>query len=202
MSPEFSKACEKKRPPRVALATLLTSIVAISGATVTLYVSATEGSDYIEHQMSAEELSRSGVSKLSDDERQFLNYWLSARYTQKHDESGQSSRNNSHMPAPENHTIENEIALRVAERLATNRIAEEQRARDKRFEATIISDFSGWTGKTIFRLDNGEIWRQRASAKYRHRGTDSRVSLSQNWSGGWEMTVLSTGKKVLVKKLR
>ncbi|MEJ2131375.1 MAG: hypothetical protein P8Y95_07095, partial [Gammaproteobacteria bacterium] len=33
----------------------------------------------------------------------------------------------------------------------------------------IVGEFSGWDGKTEFRLANGQIWRQRHPARYYHR---------------------------------
>ena len=98
--------------------------------------------------------------------------------------------------------IEAEVERRVAKELATRKQPAKAAVNTGPFEATLVGDFTGWRGKTVFRLDNGQIWRQRSSSQYRHRGSDQRVKFDKNWMGGWEMTVVSSGKSVLVSKVR
>ena len=90
----------------------------------------------------------------------------------------------------------------MAARLADNRASEKKPASDSSFEARLTGNFTGWSGKTVFRLDDGQVWRQRSAANYRHRSTDMRVKFKKNWMGGWEMTVVSSGKTVLVSKVK
>ncbi len=47
----------------------------------------------------------------------------------------------------------------VAQAVAQAR-REAAEARIERIEATIVGPFSGWSGRTLFELDNGQIWRQ------------------------------------------
>jgi hypothetical protein len=98
--------------------------------------------------------------------------------------------------------IETEVERRVAAKLAATQAGEDSPKGEIEFEARLVGDFKGWTGKTVFKLDNGQVWRQRSASTYRYKGADTRVRFEQNWMGGWEMEVLSTGKSVLVKKLR
>ncbi|MDA9836632.1 hypothetical protein N9C20_02715 [Luminiphilus sp.] len=163
----------------------------------------------LDKAMTADERIKSGIDSLNAEQREFLNSWLKARYGEPAQvEASEPDTAIVRTPATsvtaeaEAQAIETEVERRVAAKLAATQTGKDSPKGDMPLEARLVGDFKGWTGKTVFRLDNGQIWRQRAPAKYRHRGTDNRVSLSQNWSGGWEMTVLSTGKKVLVKKLR
>jgi hypothetical protein len=167
-------------------------------------------SDNIETVMSAEERLKSGVETLTAEQRQFLNNWLKENYDRRTDnvvtrtaadEQSASTEQPVKLEAtPE--AIEAEVDRRVAAKLADKGESEKTKQSDSAFEARLTGDFTGWTGKTIFKLDNGQVWRQRSSANYRHRGNDRRVTFKKNWMGGWEMTVVSSGKTVLVRKVQ
>ena len=160
----------------------------------------------LERAMTDEERVRSGVDSLTSKQRQYLNDWLKARYGEAASVDSQervTTRTNS-TPKPSKQTaIDEEIERRVAEELATRK-EQDSKANPNRgtFDAMLTGDFTGWRGKTVFRLDNGQIWRQRSSSQYRHRGDDYRVKFDKNWMGGWEMTVISSGKSVLVSKVK
>jgi hypothetical protein len=164
----------------------------------------------LEDMMSAEERLKSGVDTLTAEQRQFLSEWLLKNYTRNPakvvSQSLETAPDTSpQKPASNEATadeIEAEIDRRVAARLAGNRASEKKPASDSSFEATLTGNFTGWSGKTVFRLDDGQVWRQRSAANYRHRGTDVRVKFKKNWMGGWEMTVVSSGKTVLVSKVK
>jgi hypothetical protein len=163
----------------------------------------------IEDMMSAEERLKSGVDTLTAEQRQFLSDWLRENYARnpaKVVSSPATVPDTSPQRAASSEatadTIEAEIDRRVAARLADNRASEKKPASDSSFEARLTGNFTGWSGKTVFRLDDGQVWRQRSAANYRHRGTDMRVKFKKNWMGGWEMTVVSSGKTVLVSKVK
>ena len=167
-------------------------------------------SDNIESVMSTEERLKSGVDTLTAEQRQFLNNWLKENYG-RHTESAvarataDNPSESTEQPAKLKATpeaIEAEVDRRVAAKLADERESEKAKQSDSVFEARLTGDFTGWTGKTIFKLDNGQVWRQRSSANYRHRGSDRRVTFKKNWMGGWEMTVVSSRKTVLVRKVQ
>lgn len=167
-------------------------------------------SDNIETVMSAEERLKSGVETLTAEQRQFLTNWLKENYDRRTDnvvtrtaadEQSASTEQPVKLEAtPE--AIEAEVDRRVAAKLADKGESEKTKQSNSAFEARLTGDFTGWTGKTMFKLDNGQVWRQRSSANYRHRGRDRRVTFKKNWMGGWEMTVVSSGKTVLVRKVQ
>jgi len=163
----------------------------------------------IEDMMSAEERLKSGVDTLTAEQRQFLSEWLRENYARnpaKVVSSPATVPDTSPQQAASSEatadTIEAEVDRRVAARLADNRASEKKPASDSSFEARLTGNFTGWSGKTVFRLDDGQVWRQRSAANYRHRSTDMRVKFKKNWMGGWEMTVVSSGKTVLVSKVK
>ena len=163
----------------------------------------------IEDMMSAEERLKSGVDTLTAEQRQFLSDWLRENYARnpaKVVSSPATVPDTSPQQAASSEatadTIEAEVDRRVAARLADNSASEKKPASDSSFEARLTGNFTGWSGKTVFRLDDGQVWRQRSAANYRHRSTDMRVKFKKNWMGGWEMTVVSSGKTVLVSKVK
>ena len=173
-------------------------------------VTASADTDFqpLEQAMTKEERSQSGVDSLTAEQRKFLNNWLQQRYgpdtTNMREAAGSSSDTTVQLSSQstKEKVIEAEVERRVAQELATRKQSAKAATSDGPFEATLVGDFTGWRGKTVFRLDNGQIWRQRSSSQYRHRGNDQRVKFDKNWMGGWEMTVVSSGKSVLVSKVK
>ena len=66
----------------------------------------------------------------------------------------------------------------------------------------IVGHFSGWTGKTVFRLNNGEIWKQRLGNRYAVSLENPEVEIKKNLFGFYEMTILKTGRRVGVTRVK
>jgi hypothetical protein len=67
-------------------------------------------------------------------------------------------------------------------------------------ESTIVSDFEGWSGETIFKLDNGQIWEQAEydyDYDYEYRPD---VTIYQT-SGGCKMKVEGMNETILVRRI-
>ena len=164
----------------------------------------------VEAEMSASEQAASGVDQLSPEQLKALNAWLANRF------GGQRSAN-AQPPTPTTAiapltgdadleaTIDAEVARRVAQEVAA--VKQEMQQADtsveqnEPFEATIQGSFKGWGSKTVFPLDNGQVWRQRNSSQYRHTSGDNRVRFERNFLGLWQMTVLSSGRTVGVRRV-
>jgi hypothetical protein len=87
----------------------------------------------------------------------------------------------------------------------TNDSVREARAeRDKQgFVSRIVGDFEGWSGETVFRLENGQVWEQRLDGRYQYRGEPNpEVRIERNWLGFYRMTVTGTGRSVGVSPRR
>lgn len=126
----------------------------------------------VESLMTPEDFSASGLDKLTDAERAHLSEWL-VRYRQGASEG----------PAPPK--------------------TPEQRAEEREIEiaAKVVPAFKGWSGKTIFRLDNGQVWQQRQHGKLRYSGDDSTVVIHQNLLGGYMLKHNDSGRAVGVKRI-
>ena len=165
----------------------------------------------IEREMSAEERRATGIDSLSKDELDALNQWLIERFDQVQETVSAEVREEVREEvleevreadaAEREAEIERRVAIEVE--AAKQEIAEapSEPAVSKPFEAEIQGRFAGWSGKTVFPLDNGQVWRQRHGGKYRHTDGDQRVRIYKNLLGMWQMKVLSTGRSVPVRRI-
>lgn len=161
-------------------AVLSALIAAALGAAVPVSTQATESgpgraaagrTDFpgIEKLMSPEEFERAGLDQLSAEQRSALNEWL-VRYTAGEAYVVQATSQDVRAAVPE-----------------------------FRLEARIVPPFTGWSGQTLFRLDNGQFWKQRIKGRYRHDGSDTRVVITRNLFGFFSMTVVDTGRSIGVE---
>jgi hypothetical protein len=147
--------------------------------------------DGLSEEMSAAEQASAGLVRLTPTERAFLDAWLRTRFDQLEREVVEVKA-----------ATAAEVDRRVAEERRVERAAEQAVAKDLPFDAEVLAPFNGWTGKTVFKLNNGQIWQQRQQGSYRHQAAGKQVRFEQNFLGGWEMTVIGTGRSVGVKRLK
>ncbi len=125
----------------------------------------------VQKLMSEEEYRAAGLHKLSAEERQALDQWL-LLYTAT--EAGTIRQTNQEVQEAEaSHVI----------------------------NANIVGDFSGWSGNTLFRLDNGQLWRQRLPGKVAYNGDGRAVEISKNFFGFYKMTHIDSGRSVGVSRV-
>jgi hypothetical protein len=68
--------------------------------------------------------------------------------------------------------------------------------------ARLIGEFRGWDGKTVFRLDNGQVWRQRVGGSYRSpRLNDPEVQVTKG-RYGYYLKIMKSGRSVGVKRIK
>jgi hypothetical protein len=68
--------------------------------------------------------------------------------------------------------------------------------------ARVVGKFRGWSGKSVFTLDNGQVWRQRVSGRYTYTGDDTRVVISQNRFGFFDMRLVVADRSVGVSRVK
>lgn len=127
-----------------------------------------------EELMTPEEYRASGLQKLTSQEREALSQWL-IRYTAE--------------DAP----------------VLINRNEEvKQAAQEQEILSRIVSPFRGWSGNTVFKLENGQIWQQRRQGNYAYTGADDspQVRITRNFMGFYRMELLETGKAVQVTRVQ
>ena len=165
----------------------------------------------IEREMSAEERRATGVDSLSTDELDALNQWLIERFDQVQETVSAEVREEVREKVLEE-VREADAAEREAE--IERRVAIEVEAAKQQiveappeppvsepFEAEIVGPFSGWNGRTVFTLSNGQVWRQRSGSNYRHTAEGQAVAVKKNFMGLWTLKVLSSGRTVGVYRI-
>lgn len=122
--------------------------------------------------MTAEEFERAGLARLTPEELAALDSWL-LRYTASDAELvGGTSK---------------EVrAVRAAYRV----------------EANVVAPFRGWSGQTLFRLENGQLWRQRIQGRFSYSGDDTRVVIERNRLGFFVMRHVASGRTIGVEFVR
>ena len=126
----------------------------------------------IEALMTPAEFKAAGLDKLSPAERESLNGFL-IRYTAEE--------------APLLLSTDEEVLQAVQE---------------QEIVSVIQQPFKGWSGDTVFRLENGQIWQQRRSGNYAYRGSHPEVIISKNFMGFFRMELVENGKAVQVKRIK
>ena len=82
--------------------------------------------------------------------------------------------------------VENEEVIEVVNQGVTSRI---------------VGEFSGWSGKTRFVLENGQVFEQRRRGRWKITLDNPEVHIRQNIMGAYEMEVVSEGKSIGVRRL-
>jgi hypothetical protein len=162
----------------------------------------------IRELMSPEQFRAAGLEKLNDAELEALDAWLQGR------------RNDARV-APASVTVSAEATTRLEEAPAGSEgmpagagygdsmegfglpeptPAEKYAAKEMR--AVVLPPFRGWNGKTVFKLDNGQVWQQRVSGRYTYGGDDRNVAITVNNFGFYELELLSVGRVVGVKRIK
>ena len=126
--------------------------------------------------MSTDEYEDMGLDKLSNDELARLSKWI----------LGQKSK------PLELRVVENKVPKQTEETpsLKPKIESEETRPYDNQIIKTTIDGlFKGWTGRTVFKLSNGQIWRQRLKGSWRFEAESPEVEIKKNFMGYYIMRV-------------
>jgi hypothetical protein len=80
--------------------------------------------------------------------------------------------------------------------------AEVEKAEADGIRTRIAGEFRGWDGDTVFRLENGQIWKQRLPGNWYYRADSPEVELRKNLMGYWVMKVVAADRGVGVTRLQ
>ncbi|MEM8626714.1 MAG: hypothetical protein AAGF32_02130 [Pseudomonadota bacterium] len=83
--------------------------------------------------------------------------------------------------------------------LEQQRVAEAQVI--DRITAGVIGGFQGWTERTVFELDNGQIWEQISSRHFNYAGPDRQVEIRRAAFGSFFLSPVGLNSKVRVRRL-
>jgi len=68
-------------------------------------------------------------------------------------------------------------------------------------KSRISGEFTGWTGDTVFRLENGQVWQQRYGKKWKTRLNNPQVVITRNFLGSFEMKVIDADRSIGVRRI-
>ena len=162
----------------------------------------------IRQLMTPEQFRAAGLDKLTEEELRTLDTWLRGQQqptliTDADDPAPAIPRSPPTQPMPSTAPAESTEAVAAnAENFGLPEPSPAEKDEGKTLRATIVSPFRGWTGKTRFKLDNGQIWQQRVSGRYTYGGDDARVEITVNGFGFYEMELLDAGRSVGVKRIQ
>jgi hypothetical protein len=143
--------------------------------TATATAGAQTQSPTLEERMSQSEFRAAGLDKLSPQELQQLNAWLDAHGGSKVQYVNAGGSPVFYPSDSERDTIEGHIA----------------------------GTFTGWRGKTVFTLDNGQEWQQAESGAYdAGKFKEPKVKIKPMLLGSWLMYVDGCGCSVRVKRIK
>ena len=161
--------------------------------------------------MTAREFQESGLHKLDLGELNALNQWLATVTTggslAAHVPEGESAAGSLAPATPQPGGSE---TSRI-DRPETDEFGRESMRNDKRkkikdsqvLQTRIKGDFTGWEGKTIFELENGQVWEQAESGQYYYPMKNPEVLISKTGIiGNYRMQVLETGRIVSVRRVK
>ncbi|WP_440223725.1 hypothetical protein ACQQ2N_00605 [Dokdonella sp. MW10] len=156
-------------------------LILATGLALAPTVFAQKGST-LEERMSAAQFKAYGLDKLTAEELKGLNDWLQGRGGI--DDAG-------------------------------SRVSEEPGSRDPKFgfraqdsgreavQAKIVGTFRGWSGKTIFKLDNGQEWQQAEAGSYSGQTYENpEVTIKPKLMGNWLLVVEPCQCRVSVTRIK
>lgn len=133
----------------------------------------------LEERMTGREFEQAGLDKLTPAELAALNEWIRDRSLATREASAITALPSQPGTAPE-----------------IDRMAREP------FQTRIKGSFDGWTGTTVFELENGMAWRQTESDRYRVEPEDSPVVvISPGFGGSWRMSVEGHNRGIRVERI-
>jgi hypothetical protein len=131
----------------------------------------------LEERMSKDEFRAAGLGKLSPAELKVLNDWLAGHQQVK--------------------TVR-EVVSSTGKPMFESDLGER-----KIVETRISGGFSGWRGKTTFKLDNGQEWTQAESGQFSNGHYDNpKVKIKPMLLGSWLMWVEPCGCSVRVERTK
>jgi hypothetical protein len=68
--------------------------------------------------------------------------------------------------------------------------------------AKVIGGFRGWSGETVFELDNGQVWEQAGSGRYEYSGEDRPVVIERGFLNSFSLKPEGLNRTVRVRRIK
>jgi len=67
--------------------------------------------------------------------------------------------------------------------------------------ANVVGGFAGWSGETVFELDNGQVWEQIGSNRFDYSGGDRNVVIRRGLFGSFQLSPEGLNRSVGVRRI-
>lgn len=71
-----------------------------------------------------------------------------------------------------------------------------------KIQSRYVGEFTGWDGKTVFELENGQIWQQSGSGRMTYRTVNPMITIKRAFMGSYLLKVEGRNKSVRVKRIK
>ncbi|HVC37229.1 MAG TPA: hypothetical protein VNF46_02395 [Gammaproteobacteria bacterium] len=172
----------------LGLAGMLCCVAALAGASASKPVD-------VRDLMNVTQFDRTGLGKLSPDELKALNVWLNQYLDSR-------TAPTATPPVPEAAVSPAAAASGVTSFGAETMTPKGSAQEPNRIETRIAGPFTGWTGETIFKLENGQVWKQAATGYYTNVELDHPQVVIKKLSFGYLLTLPGHGETVFVRRIK
>lgn len=149
----------------------------------------------VRNLMTVTEFDHAGLNKLSPGEIKALNVWLNQYLQSRTQISGTP-------PAVRNTGTPAAASSGVA-RFGVETMAPTETVRaPNRIETRIAGRFTGWTGETLFKLENGQEWEQAATGYFTNVNLDHPRVVIKRLAFGYLLTLPGHGETVFVRRIK
>jgi hypothetical protein len=133
----------------------------------------------LQERMTPEEFKAAGLDKLTPEELANLNTFL-GRDTEKR-----------------------AVELKEAEERAVAGFGGHITPNNEPIVSRLVGRFDGWEGKTVFRLENGQVWQQSDTGELAGVHMDApMITITPSFSGAWWLSAEGRKSKVKVKRIK
>ena len=162
-------------------------LIVILFLTMPLCVTAAEGFSSLEEQMSGKEFTTTGLDKLTAEELETLNNWIRSHSVATLDQ-----------PKAGSYAVagaqEDKRGFKNKKDFKQDRVP---------ITSRVKGSFTGWSGHTLFALENGMIWEQSDKEKfYIQEVQNPEITINPGRFGTWRLSVEGHDSKCRVKRIQ
>lgn len=167
---------------------LIRTVVLTAAVLFSATTSAQQGFSTIEERMTGKEFTAAGLEKLTPEQLESLNNWLRSHSVATLETANASSQGSAGGTSADQRGFENQASRDIS---------------DEDIVSAIKGEFSGWTGKTVFELENGMVWKQdEAGTFYMPSTTDAVAVIDKGILNTWNLNVQGYNRTIRVVRVK
>lgn len=79
---------------------------------------------------------------------------------------------------------------------------EQERNDEKYIRSRLDGEFTGWSGRTLFKLENGQVWRQSEPGRFRAQIDRPLITIERGVFNSYRLKVEGMNRSIRVKRIR